>query len=122
MAALEGHGDPVSAIRTLMEAGIANVPIRNGVLDEHTILIRVMLFDPDENPDPAAFGGTLPPDISQPIEDANISPFPGIDSLSMSALRPFVLVGPAHCRRGFAHIDDQRRPDVYILLSDTRGQ
>ncbi|KFC68204.1 hypothetical protein FF80_01928 [Devosia sp. LC5] len=112
MAALDGHVDPAGAIQVLISAGIVKADLRSGVLDQHTMLTRTVLTDPDDDPTPAAPGGILPAPGGLPD---------GIVALSVTSLQPNVLVSSGSARRALGRAGSLRRPGVYILLSGAQA-
>jgi len=106
MAVLEGHNDPAGAIEALIAAEVIKADIRNGVMDQHTVLTRS-----------APGGGSSTPDDSL----SPTVPLPhGVVALSTGHLQPSVLVTPGAERGSLRRLGALQRPGVYVLLSDNR--
>lgn len=112
MVALHGHVDPAGAIQVLIAADMVKAEIRSGVLDQHTLLTRTVLTDPDHDPTPAAPGGILPSPGGLPDD---------VTALAVTGLHPSVLVSPGSARRALGRAEALRRPGVYILLSGAQA-
>lgn len=138
MAVLEPHEDCVGAIVTLIEAGLIRAKLTHGVFDEHARLTRTIPLPPDEDPDPAAPNGALPPkgpgpqdeassadpDLPVRLDDAigaaKILP-EGLSTVPVNQFFPCLHIGHGSARRSFAAHEALQRPGVYILMSDTRA-
>ncbi|HEY8577383.1 MAG TPA: hypothetical protein VIL88_13730 [Devosia sp.] len=133
MAVLEPHEDSVGAIVTLIEAGLIRAELTHGVFDEHARLMRTIPLPPDEDPDPTAPDGAMPPKGPAPlgvvdseaqvrldaaIGAAQILP-EGLSTVPVSQFFPSIHVGQGAARRAFAACEVLQRPGVYILMSDT---
>lgn len=108
MAVLDGHNDPAGAIEALIAAEVIKADIRNGVMDQHTVLTRSAH---GTGSGPSAPGNGLSPTAPLPH---------GVVELSTGQLQPSVLVTPGSERSSLRRLDALQRPGVYILLSDNR--
>jgi hypothetical protein len=107
---LPGHTDPVTAILTLVRAGILTLDVR-GVVDANTVASRI-----PTDPDLSRPCTSPTPTPIHPVGPAITLP-KGVERFQAVPFSAQLTIGTGPARRDFSRLDELQRPGVYILLN-----